>query len=299
MAAQLHRIMTDTSTAPDPGRVTGSDPVAGSAPVTVSARSITRRFGERTVLDALDLDIAPGEFVALLGASGCGKTTLLRLLAGLDRPDGGTVDAPDERAVVFQEPRLLPWKKVWRNVVLGVQSGDPRARANEALAEVGLDRHGDAWPVTLSGGEAQRVALARALVREPQLLLLDEPFAALDALTRIKMHSLVSALVRRHEPAVVFVTHDVDEAIVLADRVIVMRDGRIHSDIPVAIDHPRRRSEPAFHALRLQLLALLGVVDDDEPIDPTEVVADLERSDVAVQRTEPRRRHPIFESAIY
>ncbi|WP_433366846.1 ABC transporter ATP-binding protein [Actinoplanes sp. CA-142083] len=227
---------------------------------TVLATSITRRYGERTVLDSLDLEIERGEFVALLGKSGCGKTTLLRALAGLDPVDGGTLQVPERRTVVFQEHRLLPWWKVWRNVAIGLPRATARARAQSALEEVGLDKHADAWPVTLSGGEAQRVALARALVREPELLLLDEPFAALDALTRIKMHGLVRDLTARHRPAVLLVTHDVDEAILLADRVLTMRDGRIAAVHEVASEARDRGSAP-FAALRHVLLGELGVVE--------------------------------------
>ena len=226
----------------------------------VRASSLSRRYGERTVLDALDLEIRRGEFVALLGKSGCGKTTLLRALAGLDPIDGGTLTTPERSTVVFQEHRLLPWWRVWRNVAIGLPRATARARAQSALEEVGLTRHADAWPVTLSGGEAQRVALARALVREPELLLLDEPFAALDALTRIKMHGLIRALTARHQPAVLLVTHDVDEAILLADRVLTMREGRIavsHVVPPAARD----RGTAAFVSLRATLLGELGVVE--------------------------------------
>jgi sulfonate transport system ATP-binding protein len=224
----------------------------------VRAHAITRRYGDRTVLHELDLEIRRGEFVALLGKSGCGKTTLLRTLAGLDRPDGGDLVVPSSSTVVFQEHRLLPWEKVWRNVALNLPRASARARAQSALEEVGLGDHADAWPLTLSGGEAQRVALARALVREPELLLLDEPFAALDALTRIRMHGLVRDLIARHRPAVLLVTHDVDEAVLLADRVLTMRDGRIAADHRVSA-RARSRGHAEFVALRTDLLAELGV----------------------------------------
>ncbi|MEI8239572.1 MAG: ABC transporter ATP-binding protein, partial [Actinomycetota bacterium] len=179
----------------------------------ISARGVGRSFGDHRVLDGVDLDIERGEFVALLGRSGSGKSTLLRGLAGLDREYDGTIEVPDARAVVFQDPRLLPWKRVLANVTLGLPKGH-RARGTEALADVGLADKANVWPITLSGGEAQRVALARALVREPELLLLDEPFGALDALTRIRMHVLLQELVRKYRPAVLLVTHDVDEAII-------------------------------------------------------------------------------------
>lgn len=224
----------------------------------VRATRLQRRYGDRVVLSDLDLEIRRGEFVALLGKSGCGKTTLLRALAGLDPIDGGTLTKPESSTVVFQEHRLLPWWRVWRNVAIGLPRSTARARAQSALEEVGLTDHADAWPVTLSGGEAQRVALARALVREPELLLLDEPFAALDALTRIRMHGLVRDLTTRHQPAVLLVTHDVDEAVLLADRVLAMRDGRIAAthEVPAAA---RERGTPQFAALRTTLLGELGV----------------------------------------
>lgn len=240
----------------------------------VTVRNLRRDYGERTVLRELDLDIAPGEFVALLGKTGCGKTTLLRVLAGLDPATAGTVEAPGRPAVVFQEPRLLPWKRVLDNVTLGQKGAGIKDAARQALLEVGLEGHADAWPLTLSGGEAQRAALARALVREPQLLLLDEPFAALDALTRIKMHALVSALWRKHRPAVLLVTHDVDEALLLADRVIVMADGRIAHHERIDAGHPRDRTDAWFEALRTDLLSQLGVQGaEDVPTTPTRIHA--------------------------
>ena len=227
-------------------------------------RDLTRSFGGRVVLDHLDLDIRHGEFVAMIGRSGTGKSTLLRALAGLDRDVSGelTVNAPT--AVVFQEPRLVPWKKVWNNVALGLRAApDPRTIARTALDEVGLAARADAWPLTLSGGEAQRAALARALVRDPGLLLLDEPFSALDALTRISMHQLVLSLWKRHEPAVLLVTHDVDEALALADRVLVLSDGKIAHSASIALERPRDRDHPELVALRIRLLTELGVATQD------------------------------------
>jgi sulfonate transport system ATP-binding protein len=226
----------------------------------VWVRDLTRRFGAQLVLDRLNLDLAPGSFTALLGRSGSGKTTLLRTLAGLDPvASDATVSVPHPTAVVFQEPRLLPWAPVWQNVVLGMDQPNARARAVAALGEVGLERHADAWPLTLSGGEAQRVALARALVRAPHLLLLDEPFAALDALTRIRMHALVLELWRAHGPAVLLVTHDVDEAVVLADRVLVLEHGRIAVDLDIDLPRPRDPADLARARLRRELLDALGV----------------------------------------
>ena len=237
-----------------------SDPISDTTPPAVKVTGFTRQFGDTVVLNDLDLTIAPGEFVALLGRSGSGKTTLLRTLAGLDPAEPGAVSTPVERAVVFQDARLLPWKKVWRNVALGLvgPAGAVRARAESALKEVGLDHRLDAWPATLSGGEAQRAAIARALVREPRLLLLDEPFASVDALTRLRMHALVLALWRAHAPAVLLVTHDVDEAITLSDRVLVLDSGRIIAEERIALPRPRDGG-PVFQAIRRRLLSRLGV----------------------------------------
>lgn len=232
----------------------------------VRLRGFTRTFGANTIISGLDLDIAPGEFVALLGRSGSGKTTLLRTLAGLDNVLGQDVSVPSSRAVVFQDARLLPWKKVWRNVALGLRGGDVRARAEAALREVGLGHRIDAWPLTLSGGEAQRVALARALVREPSLLLLDEPFAALDALTRLKMHGLVLDLWRAHRPAVLMVTHDVDEAVALADRILVLDGGRIAAQERISI--PRGERGELTRPLREKLLGILGGTGQDDAVIP-------------------------------
>jgi sulfonate transport system ATP-binding protein len=223
------------------------------------AAGIVRRFGDRTVIDHLDLELAPSEFVILLGQSGCGKSTLLRLLGGLDRPDEGEVTVPRKRAIVFQADRLLPWQRVWRNVTIGVHAEQPRAVAQQVLDEVGLGARADAWPRTLSGGEAQRVALARALVADPALVLLDEPFAALDAITRLRMHALVRGLRAKHDSTMLLVTHDVDEAIALGDRILVMRDGRIASEHPVDLDVERRARGADRDRLRAELLTELGL----------------------------------------
>lgn len=229
----------------------------------VSVHGLRRRYGDRLVINGLNLQIARGEFVALLGESGCGKTTLLRALSGLDTIDGGRIDGPKQPAVVFQEPRLIPWDPLWRNVSLGLDDRSGKTLARAALEEVGLGDRVDDWPRNLSGGQAQRVALARALVREPRLLLLDEPFAALDALTRIRMHALVRQLVDRHRPGVLLVTHDVDEAILLADRVLVMRAGAIAGEYAVSHAAGRNRANPEAQELREHLLAELGVTTVD------------------------------------
>src|SRR5690606_3299343 len=217
---------------------------------------LTRVYGDRAVLDGLDLEIEPGEFVALLGRSGSGKSTLLRALAGLDGDvaGDGLVEVPAQVSVVFQDARLLPWQRVLGNVILGMDGAEEKGR--RSLAEVGLAGRERAWPNELSGGEQQRVALARSLVREPRLLLADEPFGALDALTRIKLHGLLRRLVEQHRPAVLLVTHDVDEAIALADRVLVLENGKITAE--------QRPGETGSTAkIRAELLRALGVTGEE------------------------------------
>jgi sulfonate transport system ATP-binding protein len=227
----------------------------------VRLRDGGRSFSGQTVLEGIDLDIAPGEFVGLLGRSGSGKTTLLRALGGLDRGLTGDLRTGREPAVVFQDPRLLPWRSVLANVALGLRGPAPTERAAATIAEVGLAGREYAWPRELSGGQRQRVALARALVREPDLLLLDEPFSALDALTRISAQRLVNDLWGRHRPAVLLVTHDVEEALLLADRVLVLDGGQLAYDEPFELPRPRRRDHPELVARRRELLTLLGVAD--------------------------------------
>jgi sulfonate transport system ATP-binding protein len=230
-------------------------------PPAVRIADLTRSFGPRTVLDGIDLEIPPGQFVALLGHSGSGKSTLLRAIAGLDHEvtGSGELRAPQQVSVVFQDSRLLPWRRVLDNVLLGTRGKDAAERGRAALAEVGLAARADAWPSQLSGGEAQRAALARSLVWEPELLLADEPFGALDALTRIWMHTLLRELWERHRPSVLLVTHDVDEAIVLADRVLVLEGGRIGLDLAIDVPHPRSYRDPLLADYGERLLAALGV----------------------------------------
>jgi len=226
----------------------------------VEVRSVGKTFGTKTVLDGVDLDIERGEFVALLGRSGTGKTTLLRILAGLELADRGDVLVPTAHTTVYQEPRLVPSMRVIANVTIGQpNTAEKRERGRAALAEVGLATHENAWPGTLSGGEAQRVALARALVRAPELLLLDEPFASLDALTRLQMQDLVGDLCARHRPAVLLVTHDVDEALRLADRILVLEHGKFAVDVRLELEAPRDRNDPRLLDYRRDLLHQLGV----------------------------------------
>ncbi|MFC6023817.1 ABC transporter ATP-binding protein [Plantactinospora solaniradicis] len=230
----------------------------------ITAHEVRRSFGETVVLDGVDLAIAPGEVVALLGGSGSGKSTLLRILAGLDPDASGEISRTGSQAVVFQEHRLLPWKRVADNVSLGVTGGDVRERVAAALAEVGLADRGRAWPAELSGGQAQRVAVARALVREPALLLLDEPFGALDALTRLRMQTLFGRLHAEHGFAALLVTHDVDEALLLADRTLVLDGGHIVENAPVPLTRPRAPDDPGFGPVRRHLLGRLGVRSGSE-----------------------------------
>ncbi|MEZ0364635.1 ABC transporter ATP-binding protein [Mycobacterium sp. pUA109] len=242
-------------------------------PVAVSLSQVAKSFGRKVVLDEIDLTIRSGEFVVLLGPSGTGKTTLLRLLTGLERPDSGEILVPAERTTVYQEPRLIPSKRILANVTIGQRRGKlTKQRGRQALAEVNLVDKEHSWPATLSGGEAQRVALARALVREPELLLLDEPFAALDALTRLQMQDLVGDLVARHRPAVLLVTHDVDEAVRLADRVLILSDGTFRVDADIDLPRPRDRTDPRSLRYRAAFLSELGVGRTEPPSPPDPVV---------------------------
>jgi sulfonate transport system ATP-binding protein len=284
-----------------------------SSALPIRLRGVGRRFGERPVLNALDLDVTAGEIIAIVGPSGCGKSTLLRQVGGLDQPDAGTVDIDDSPtrptdqrcAIAFQEPRLLPWRTLRQNVELGLPKGNRgskpdkaagHARITELLDLVGLGSSAGLRPRQVSGGMAQRTSLARALARAPKVLLLDEPFGALDALTRLRMHDLLLDVHRAEPTTVLLVTHDVDEALYLADRIVVLADlsqqqqhqprqqpvgadatraadspgGAVHADstggapsiqriVTVPGDRPRDRDDPALAELRLQLLADLGV----------------------------------------
>jgi sulfonate transport system ATP-binding protein len=230
-----------------------------AAETVVVATDIGRDFDGTMVLDGVDLTLTAGEVVALLGTSGSGKSTLLRILAGLDDEATGRHTTSGRSAVVFQEHRLLPWKRVADNVALGMTGPQVRSRAAQALAEVDLAGRERSWPAELSGGQAQRVAFARALIREPGLLLLDEPFGALDALTRLRMQGLFRRLHDQHRFAALLVTHDVDEAVLLADRVLILDAGKISDDVTIDLEHPRAPDQPGFGPLRRHLLARLGV----------------------------------------
>jgi sulfonate transport system ATP-binding protein len=230
-------------------------------------RGLRKSFGTRPVLRGIDLDIPAGRFVAIVGRSGCGKSTLLRLLSGLETPDAGEiaidgVTDPKRGAVriMFQEPRLLPWNTVAQNVAVGLAGKPVRDDVlRQALAAVGLADRADEWPSVLSGGQKQRAALARALVSRPKLLALDEPLGALDALTRIEMQALVERHWTEQGFTAVLVTHDVNEAVILADRILVLDDGAIVEDVAVDLPRPRVRGLPEAAAIEGQVLRrLLG-----------------------------------------
>jgi sulfonate transport system ATP-binding protein len=244
--------------------------VSRGLPLTI--RGLQKSFGDNEVLRGIDLHIPAGQFVAIVGRSGCGKSTLLRLIAGLETIDAGTIGfgeetRPEDVRVMFQEPRLLPGARVLSNVEVGLgrdrASSDAQIRAQRALTEVGLDDKRGQWPAVLSGGQKQRVALARALVSHPRVLAFDEPLGALDALTRISMQRLLARVWRDQAFTAILVTHDVSEAVTLADRVLVIENGRIAHDIDVDIPRPRQRGSADLAALEGSILrGLLQSADD-------------------------------------
>lgn len=251
--------------------------VEAASGLAVAAKALAKSFGARRVLEDVDLDIRPGEFVAIVGRSGCGKSTLLRLVAGLETASGGELalggearaSGRDDVRIMFQDARLLPWKRVIANVALGLPGSDAQARALEALAAVGLADRAQEWPAVLSGGQRQRVALARALVHRPRLLLLDEPLGALDALTRIEMQALIERLWRAHGFTALLVTHDVSEAVALADRVLLIEDHRVALDEPIALPRPRSRGDAAFAAAEDAVLRrVLREPAREAPVEP-------------------------------
>lgn len=258
--------------------------------VRLQLQDVSKQYGEREVLSHADITIEPGEFVAIVGRSGCGKSTLLRLVAGLEDSTGGAVTLDGsavtglnaQTRIMFQDSRLLPWKRVADNVALGLPQ-EQRARAEEVLAQVGLHDRGGEWPARLSGGQRQRVALARALVHEPRLLLLDEPLGALDALTRIEMHGLIESLWRRSGFTALLVTHDVQEAVALAERVILIEDGRIALDERINLARPRERGSAEFAAIENRILHRVLQRGDAKNPEPAEAGSTSgASSDVAV-----------------
>lgn len=222
---------------------------------------LTKNFGSVSVLKSVNLEVEPGQFVAIVGRSGCGKSTLLRLVAGLETPSEGGVLLDGEPVrkhsrtvrVMFQDARLLPWKHVIENVGLGLEN-DWRSKAEWALEQVGLKERARDWPAVLSGGQRQRVALARALVSQPRLLVLDEPLGALDALTRIEMQRLIEQLWQEQQFTSLLVTHDVEEAVALADRVVLIEAGQIALDISVTLPRPRQRGNAQFAQIKERVL---------------------------------------------
>jgi sulfonate transport system ATP-binding protein len=236
-----------------------------SRALSLTIRGLRKSFGTNEVLRGIDLHIPAGQSVAIVGKSGCGKSTLLRLIAGLEQPSAGSIEFGDHEGntrdhvrVMFQEPRLLPWARVLSNVEVGLgrdrHSSDAKIRADEALKEVGLDDKRGQWPSVLSGGQKQRVALARALVSHPRVLAFDEPLGALDALTRISMQRLLERVWRDQGFTAILVTHDVSEAVALADRVLVIEEGRVAHDISVDLARPRQRGSAELAALEGNIL---------------------------------------------
>lgn len=238
----------------------------------IGLQGVSKRFGDRSILQGIDLHIPAGQFVAVVGRSGCGKSTLLRLLAGLEAPSAGELlagqaplaSAHEETRLMFQDARLLPWKRVIDNVGLGLR-GDWRPAALQALEAVNLADRALEWPAALSGGQRQRVALARALIHRPGLLLLDEPLGALDALTRIEMQELIENLWRQQNFTVLLVTHDVSEAVALADRVLLIEEGKIGLDLVIDLPRPRRRGSVRLAELEAEVLE--RVMQRDRPMD--------------------------------
>jgi sulfonate transport system ATP-binding protein len=241
----------------------------------IAIRGLKKRFGELEVLRGIDLDVPAGQFLAIVGRSGCGKSTLLRILAGLDTPSEGTLSLSQAGAaaatprIMFQEPRLLPWARVLSNVEvgLGTERKLPEAeeRAFQTLRAVGLEAKAQQWPALLSGGQRQRVALARALVSRPRVLALDEPLGALDALTRIEMQGLLERVWLAQGFTAILVTHDVSEALTLADRVVMIDEGRITLDIAVDLPRPRRRGSVDLALLEERILKDLIREDANPP----------------------------------
>lgn len=271
--AELENPVAVAAASPAPA-VAGQDTAQRVPGVRLQLQAVSKRFGEREVLHPIDLEVQAGEFVVIVGRSGCGKSTLLRLVAGLETAssgqlslDGQPLKGPNENTrIMFQDARLLPWKSVLHNVALGLPKAQQQ-HALQVLAQVGLLDRAQEWPANLSGGQRQRVALARALVHEPRLLVLDEPLGALDALTRIEMHALIERLWSQLGFTALLVTHDVQEAIALADRVLLIEDGAIALDERITLAHPRVRGSAEFAAIEQRLLdRVLARPVQEEPL---------------------------------
>lgn len=260
---QERRRVPEVSHAPERDRANREDGAA------IRISGVAKSFGDTPILTDVHLDVQPGSFVAVVGHSGCGKSTLLRLIAGLDTPSAGAVAVDGQTVtgqhpatrIMFQDARLLPWRRVAANVGIG-HKGNWRIGAVQALNQVGLADRADDWPLVLSGGQKQRVALARALVSHPKLLLLDEPLGALDALTRLEMQQLVESVWQEKRFTAILVTHDVAEAVALADRVVVLKAGRVAHVEDIAHARPRRRGNPALAEIEGRILAHLMQRDD-------------------------------------
>lgn len=276
----LHSLASPLERASGDGKAATSVRSKRSGGAALSIRGLRKSFGDKSVLRGIDLDVAAGQFLAVVGRSGCGKSTLLRLIAGLDAPTGGsfrfngTVGAESgaEVRIMFQEPRLLPWARVEENVRVGLgperAAAEAKPRAASLLAAVGLGDRGQEWPAVLSGGQKQRVALARALITSPHVLALDEPLGALDALTRIEMQRLLEQVWLERGFTAILVTHDVAEALSLADRVVLIEEGAIVLDLPVDLPRSRRRGSPEFARLEEEILNRLLDADPGQSRPP-------------------------------
>ena len=252
--------------------------------VRIEAQGLSKTYGQRDVLKSVALTVEPGEFVAIVGRSGCGKSTLLRLIAKLEAASAGELSFTEagvattdpQTRIMFQDSRLLPWKRVLQNVALGLPK-TALAKAVQTLGQGGLSERANEWPAVLSGGQRQRVARARALVHEPELLLLDEPLGALDALTRIEMQQLIESLWQARGFTAVLVTHDVQEAIALADRVVLIEDGRITLDQAISLPRPRARGNPEFAQLEASILSRV--------LQQPAIAPDSTLGDISLQKT--------------
>ncbi|WP_251551491.1 ABC transporter ATP-binding protein [Neobacillus muris] len=242
-------------------------------------QDVKKSYDHLHVLKGINLSLKQGEFISIVGKSGCGKSTLLRMIAGLETPSSGCVimngnpiqGLNKEARMMFQDGRLLPWKRILQNIGMGL-TGDWKEKAMERLQSVGLEDRAQQFPSSLSGGQKQRVALARALVHEPQLLLLDEPLGALDALTRMEMQQLIESIWQKNRFTTILVTHDVEEAVMLSDRIIVLKDGKVALDQVIDLPRPRNRTNPSFNKHADEILAQIMNQDFEEKKDKFKIV---------------------------